>query len=385
MRQRADSKSSYVASPFELASSTLRETLDVPLQVLAAFFSTSTVGLAICDRKFRYVAINDALAKMNGIPTRSHRGKTIRQILGRLAPAVEGPLRRVIATGRPLINHAISGVLPTRRQTGHWIENYFPIRDASGQVQQLGVIVVEITKEKVLEDKLRRSNHELVRVLDDTQRRIAREIHDSLNQYHVGIKLNLGAILRTADLPPKARRMVSESLALLDESISKTRILSHLLHPASFEGKDFASSAARFVDEFSRFSGIHVSFRLPGHLRLSPRMEAVLFRILQESLTNVQRHSQTPSVQVRLLANQSRATLIVRDFGKGMTAQAVDSFAVGIARAGLGLTIMRERLEELGGQLLLSTSPRGTTVKAVLPRKPVRRGASESQFQQGDN
>jgi formate hydrogenlyase transcriptional activator len=123
-------------------------------QLLAAYFSSPDVGLAICDDQLRFQAINDALAAMNGIPAEAHLGKTIREVLGDFASNVEPAFRRVLATGQALLGSEITGQLPTRTEVGHWVESYFPIKDATGRVKQVAAMVVEATKQKKLEEAL---------------------------------------------------------------------------------------------------------------------------------------------------------------------------------------------------------------------------------------
>ncbi len=126
-----------------------------PEQLLAAFFHSPNVGVAVFDRKLRYQAVNDALAAMNGVPPAEHLGHTVREVLGEFAANLEPAFRRA-ERGETLLNLQIEGALPTRRETGYWVENYFPIRDHAGRVQQIGVIVIEITSQKKLENVLRR-------------------------------------------------------------------------------------------------------------------------------------------------------------------------------------------------------------------------------------
>jgi formate hydrogenlyase transcriptional activator len=126
-----------------------------PEQLLTAYFHESTVGLCILDTEFRYLAINPALAQMNGIPAAAHLGKTCREVLKDLFDKVEPEFQRVRDTGLPVVGLELSGILPTRTEVGHWIENYFPIKDASGKVKQIGVVVAEITQQKKLEESLR--------------------------------------------------------------------------------------------------------------------------------------------------------------------------------------------------------------------------------------
>jgi formate hydrogenlyase transcriptional activator len=123
-------------------------------QLLTAYFKASRVGLCILDTNFRYLAINDSLAEMNGVPASEHLGRGVRDVLGDFAELLEPQLRKVLATGQPILDLEISFVLPTRIEPGHWIEHYIPIKDATGEVKQIGVIAVEITERKKLEDSL---------------------------------------------------------------------------------------------------------------------------------------------------------------------------------------------------------------------------------------
>jgi formate hydrogenlyase transcriptional activator len=124
-------------------------------QLLTAYFSASRVGLCILDTEFRYLAINHTLAEMNGIPAEAHLGKSVREMLGDFAELIEPQFRRVLETQQPVLNLEISTTLPTRTEPGHWIEHYIPIKDATGKIKQIGVIAVEVTEQKKLEESLR--------------------------------------------------------------------------------------------------------------------------------------------------------------------------------------------------------------------------------------
>src|SRR6266404_1921126 len=126
----------------------LPSALGEPYDLLRALFRSSTVGVAICDREFRYRAINDALASMNGVPASAHIGKTLHAVLGNAATKIQPAFEHVFATGQPLCNVEIIAELPSRSTVGHWNESCFPIKDQAGQVQQVGVIVLELTKRK---------------------------------------------------------------------------------------------------------------------------------------------------------------------------------------------------------------------------------------------
>ncbi len=130
------------------------EAFTEPEKLLAAYFSSSTVGLCILDSELRYLAINSTLAAMNGIPAADHIGKTVREVMVNAAGVVESEVRRVFSTGEPVANLALSVVLPTRTEAGHWIEHFFPIKDESGTVKRIAVVVVETTEQKRLEQSL---------------------------------------------------------------------------------------------------------------------------------------------------------------------------------------------------------------------------------------
>jgi formate hydrogenlyase transcriptional activator len=124
-------------------------------QLLNTYFSASKVGFCILDTDFRYVAINRTLAEMNGIQAEAHLGRSVREILGDFAELVEPSFKRVLETRQPILNLEISTTLPNRTEPGHWIEHYVPIKDTAGRVKQIGVVAVEVTEQKKLEESLR--------------------------------------------------------------------------------------------------------------------------------------------------------------------------------------------------------------------------------------
>jgi len=144
------------------------EAVTDPEQLVAAYFSSSTVGLSILDSELRYLAINNALAAMNGTPAADHLGKTVREILGHFADVVEPKLQHVLATGQPAHFEA-SALLPARTEVSHWILHYLPIKDAAGVVYRIGVLVVEITAQKKLEESLRDADRKLQKEMDRLQ------------------------------------------------------------------------------------------------------------------------------------------------------------------------------------------------------------------------
>jgi formate hydrogenlyase transcriptional activator len=130
------------------------EAFSDPEKLIAAYFSSSTLGLCILDTGFHYLAINNTLAEMNSLPTADHIGKTVRDILGDFADLVEPHLQRVLTTGQPVLNLELAAVLPRRKEIGYWNEHFFPIKDESGMVTRIGVVVAETTEQKRMVETL---------------------------------------------------------------------------------------------------------------------------------------------------------------------------------------------------------------------------------------
>ena len=138
-----------------------------PENLFADYFNSSSVGLCILDLEFRYLAINNTLEEINGIPAQDHIGKTVREILGDLADVVEPELRLVISTGEPVINLEGSSVLQAR--TGHWVGSSYPIKDSTGAVTRIGVVLVEVTAQKRLHESLQDVGGRLRKEMDRLQ------------------------------------------------------------------------------------------------------------------------------------------------------------------------------------------------------------------------
>jgi signal transduction histidine kinase len=205
----------------------------------------------------------------------------------------------------------------------------------------------------------------LMRLQDEEHRRIARNLHDSLGQYLTSIKLNLES-LRRSDVPDKDE-ILSSALESVERSLVETRTLSCLLHPPLLDEVGFASAAHWYTDEFAKRSGIKVKLDLAeGVDRLTESAEIALFRILQESLTNVHRHSGSSAVEVRLSTSELEAVFTVRDFGRGMPPELIRGFQTG-NHFGVGLSGMRERVNDLGGHFEITSGGEGTTVTVSIP------------------
>ncbi len=236
------------------------------------------------------------------------------------------------------------------------------------------LLITEVARTKDTEEKAR-ANAESYRLMsarilelqDLERRRIARELHDSVGQYLAGLKINLNQ-LQTV-LPIDTPALLRETVGLTDYAIQEVRTISHLLHPPLLEDLGFLPAARWYVDEYGKRSQVKVSLLVNEPVERLPRdVEIALFRVLQESLTNVYRHSAAQSVDIRIFWSDGHVTLTVADDGKGIPAEVLSRFRDGGA-SGIGLAGMRERLAEFGGEFKVDSSSGGSIVQAKIPTK----------------
>jgi len=269
---------------------------------------------------------------------------------------LERPLRPVT-----LISAVRSALIARRRQ--YEVRDHLRERASAEDALRRAHDALESLVEQRTSD-LRRLSVKLLRVQDEERRRIARELHDSLGQDLTAAKISLDMLAQESNLDSRHLR---DARTLIDRSISDTRTLSHLLHPPLLDEAGFLSAAKWYVDGFGQRSGIATQLDLPSHVpRLPRRTEVALFRILQEALTNVHRHSGSRAVNVSVSTDQSVVVLIVKDFGMGVPREVLDRFWK-TGNVGVGLAGIRERLKELGGFLEIESNLDGTTLKVTMP------------------
>ncbi len=214
------------------------------------------------------------------------------------------------------------------------------------------------------EESLRQLTTRLLQMQDEERRKFSRELHDSLGQYLAGVKMNLDMFSRSQPTD----ELLANAIQLLDQSIAETRTISHLLHPPLLDEVGFSSAAQWYVQGFSERSGVEVKMEIPDRLGRLPRhLELGLFRVLQESLTNIHRHSKSAKAEVALQAFPEKIVLRVKDYGKGIPRELLSAFRTRGTTLGIGLTGMRERVRELGGHLDIQSSGAGTQILVTVP------------------
>lgn len=337
-------------------------------EIVNAFFSSSTVGFGILDSQLRYTRVNDVLPRMAALEPEDLLGKSVPEVFGLRGSRTETVLRDVLRTGAPLLDREISAELPRKPgQVRHWLVNYFPIPGEGGGLTQIGVIAVDVTARRNAEEALRKLSGRLLGIQDQERRRIARELHDSLGQYLAGLKIAID-LLGNSPSSEKNKELLAECRDILEKSITETRTLSHLLHPPLLDEAGFSSAASWFVSGFSQRSGIPVSLDLPPDMpRLSEAVEIALFRVLQESLTNVHRHSQAASAEIKVENDAEQITIEVMDHGHGMPDRVLQQLNGDGIKLGVGLAGMRERVHELGGNFEVTSDHGGTVIRASVP------------------
>jgi PAS domain S-box-containing protein len=260
-----------------------------------------------------------------------------------------------------------------------------PVRDESGRVVMLVASGIDMTEQKALRDQLEqrvrartyeleRSNTSLrelsgrlLQMQDDERRRIARELHDSIGQLLAALSMNIATVsLEKRKLTPVAQSCNDENEALVMRVSDEIRTLSYLLHPPLLDEIGLESALKDYVDGFAARSKIAVRLEVSADFgRLSKEAEIALFRVVQECLTNIHRHSGSATAAIRISRENGVVSLEVKDDGKGIPAEKLTQVNAS-GTVGVGFRGMRERLRQLGGSLEVRSDERGTTVAATL-------------------
>ena len=213
------------------------------------------------------------------------------------------------------------------------------------------------------ERRLRELSRRLLNLRDEERRRLARELHDSTGQTLAALELTL-VMLRATDLPPKVSEKINDAVHLTDQALQEIRTLSYLLHPPMLDEAGLVLALEWYIEGFAERSRMQIDLNLPGeNKRLPQEMELAVFRIVQECLTNVHRHSGSTSASVKLSIDEDEVRLCVADAGKGIR----ESMEGASGRVGVGIRGMRERALHLQGKLEISSEDSGTTVMVTLP------------------
>jgi PAS domain S-box-containing protein len=326
------------------------------------------------DEKIQFA--NEAAQKIFEIPLEEVRGRTTEELNlisfredGTEVPYPMRPAQRVIRTGQTKKDEVLGWRRVGSGKVIWTLGNAAPLWSKEGTITGVIAVFTDITERQRTEAALHQLSTRLLQLQDEERRRLGRELHDSLAQSVLAVNLNLAQAAQSTDhFSQKTRHALDEARRLLQEMSQEIRTLSYLLHPPLLDELGLASAIKEYAEGFSQRSEIHVQLNLPaGFGRLSQDTETALFRIVQESLANVQRHSGSLAATITLGADAGRLTLEVSDQGRGIGQGSINAAGGSRARLGVGILGMRERMTQLGGKLEIESSPSGTTVRATIP------------------
>jgi PAS domain S-box-containing protein len=367
-------------------------------------FMDHSPGIAyIKDRDGRYIYVNRTMRERFNLPALV--GKTDFEVHGKqTALAYRENDLSVLRDAKPgeFVEYT------TEADGKHaWLSIKFPVTDPDGNVFVGGKsfdITERVNAEEALlkahreletrvhertaqleeaNENLRELSARLLQVRDEEHRRIARELHDSVGQLLAALSMNVALVQKQADqIPSEVAKIVAESADLVEQTVREIRTISHLLHPPLLDEVGLASALRWYVDGFSERSGIKVNLEFaPGLDRLHPDVELALFRMVQESLSNIHRHSGSETASIRIYLRDGELCLEIKDTGRGISDE-MRHFLESRGKVGVGIRGMRERLRLIGGRFELESDAHGTTVRASLPLPPAETAGSEQNQEQ---
>jgi signal transduction histidine kinase len=228
-------------------------------------------------------------------------------------------------------------------------------------------LIIELRQRMRAEAAVRRLSSRILQLQDAERRKIARELHDGLGQYLAASKMNVDGVLYDQALSQAHKKALTEASELLEQGISEARTLSYLLHPPLLDEVGFRAAAEWYIQGFSERSKIQVQLNMmPGLESIPKDIELVLFRVLQEALTNIHRHSASPTAEIRIVMIGLQVQMEIEDQGRGIPKALLDDFRRKTG-TGVGLAGMRERVHEFQGELEIYSEGRGALLRVAVP------------------
>lgn len=388
-------------------ASDLRFRFDQQSRILDITLSSISDFAYIFNRAGKFVFVNRALLDLWGLKLEQAVGKDFYELKypDELAARLQRQIQQVFDTGKDLTDET-----PYTSETGAggYYEYIFrPVFDRSGNVEVVAGSTRDITRRKKVEEELRRSQEELrhlaetlesqvlarttelearnkevllqseqlrelsIRLMetqDEERRRIAREMHDSAGQTISALGMNLTQILNAMHSSnPRVSRLAEEARTFAEELGKEIRTTSYLLHPPMLDERGLRAALGWYVEGLQQRTGLDVELRIHDEFeRPSSDIELAIFRVVQECLTNVHRHSGSKSAHIKIARENANLVVEVRDAGRGITADELAN--IRNKGGGVGLRGMRERVRPFGGDLRVNSRlGRGTTIVVTLP------------------
>jgi two-component system NarL family sensor kinase len=341
---------------------------DHPYRVLVESIND---GAATLDSRGTVLFANNRFAEILNIPPRKLIGSSLQN---QLAPGKREELQKLIGQA---LRRSSGGEITLDTAGGRPKLVRFTLKPLkSSDRHKVCVVATELTELveanealKTNEESLRQLSARLLQLQDEERRHIARDLHDVTGQKLAVQSMALSGVLsRHSDkLGPESQKALSEALVMNKEISSEIRTLSYLLHPPLLDELGLSSAANWYAAGFTSRTGIQIDVDIPSDLqRFSADAEVAIFRVLQESLTNVHRYSESSKARIRIHTTPDELKVEIRDFGKGM--DAANHPKGSLPRLGVGIQGMTERMRQLGGRLeITSHTDRGTLVEATIP------------------
>ena len=329
-------------------------------------FAHAATGMTLQDLKGNFLEVNQAFCAITGYDERELVGADFRSITPPEDLAGTSCRTEELLAGKiPSFVLEKRYIRKDRRPV--WVRNSVSLLGDS-KPARLITLVEDITERKQAEEALRQLSGRLLQAQDEERRRLARELHDGTAQTIAALGMNLSAARESfAALDARAQRALHASMELADQCIQELRTLSYLLHPPMLDDRGLAPALAGYAEGFAERSGIAVKLDLTPDLgRLPKAVELMLFRVVQESLTNIHRHSGSRTATIRLARYPKDIVLQVRDQGQGISGKPGRTGEPGM-RIGVGIAGIRERVRQIGGTLQIRSRPSGTDVEVVVP------------------
>jgi PAS domain S-box-containing protein len=323
--------------------------------------------IAVVDRNYRYLLANRAFLKLRGMEREQVVGRLVSEVLGK--DFFDGAVKNRIdeAFQGKTVKYELRYKYPEIGLRDILVA-YFPIEGAAG-VERVVCVLQDITDRKRADEELRRLSRQLLRLQDEERRKIARDLHDTTGQDLVALATTLTQL---HDAIPgsirKARKLAVQCRTVAERSLREVRTLSYLLHPPMLDAAGLEDAIRHFVEGFCERTGIQVELDVSRYFgRLPEDIELGLFRVIQECLTNIQRHSGSYTARIELQRDGEKVLLDVRDTGRGIAANKRRLNGNIPLAVGVGIPSMEERARQVGGQLTIESSGSGTAVRVAVP------------------
>jgi PAS domain S-box-containing protein len=329
------------------------EGADLPYNVLVERMQQ---GAAILDAYGNIIYCNLSLAQLMGVAHDSLIGIPLQRFVNSDDQVLFQKLWRETLVGPR------DAEVSVRRADGTQVSTNFSFRLLTQDKSSTGVLITDLTGQKQQAEL----TANIQRMQDEERRRIARELHDSVGQLLAAISMNIASITDGSDkLSSRVAKLISDNASLVNQITDEIRTISHLLHPPLLDEVGLPSAIRWYADGFSQRSNIPTTLDIPQQFqRLSPEMEIAIFRVVQECLTNIHRHSGSPSCSIKIVQDADRLRIEVKDSGRGIPKSKLLTL---VSSGGVGLRGMQERIRQLGGTLEIKSSPNGSVIAATLP------------------